>query len=142
MAVPTGPSKKPATPGPNRPTRSPTPASSWAPASVVIGPSIPHAIEAWERFWPRVRSSSPVWWGASCDDDAVSAVRHPDRVGLATVFAQIPGKWVAVDLDTNEPRVVADSPAEMVAEIRCSGIDNVAVVRAPETNEPQLVGLG
>lgn len=80
--------------------------------------------------------------GASCDDDAVSAVPHPDRVGLATVLTQVPGKWVAVDLDTNEPRIVADSPAEMVAEIRRSGTDNVAVVRAPGTNEPQLVGLG
>ena len=72
----------------------------------------------------------------------MSAVAHPDRVGLATVFAQVPGKWVAVDMDSNELRVVADSPAEMVAEIRRSGIHNVAVVRAPETNEPQLVGLG
>lgn len=80
--------------------------------------------------------------GASCDDDAVSTVPHPDRVGLATVLAQVPGKWVAVDLDTNEPRVVADSPAEMVAAIRRSGIHNVAVVRAPEPDEPQLVGLG
>lgn len=65
-----------------------------------------------------------------------------DRVGLATVLAQVPGKWVAVDLDINEPRVVAGSPYELVAEIRRRGISNVAVVRAPAPDEPELVGLG
>ncbi len=65
-----------------------------------------------------------------------------DRVGLAAVLAQVPGKWVAVDRDTNEPRMVADSPYELAAEIRRSGIGNVAVVRAPDPDEPELVGLG
>jgi hypothetical protein len=54
----------------------------------------------------------------------------------------VPGKWVAVDRDTNEPRMVADSPHELAAEIRSSGIGNVAVVRAPGPDEPELVGLG
>lgn len=65
-----------------------------------------------------------------------------ERVGLASVLAQVPGKWVAVDRDTNEPRMVADSPYELAAEIRRSGIGNIAVVRAPDPEEPELVGLG
>lgn len=65
-----------------------------------------------------------------------------DRLGMATVLAQVPGKWVAVDRDTNEPRMVAGSPYELAAEIRRSGISNVAVVRAPYPDEPELVGLG
>lgn len=77
-----------------------------------------------------------------CDDGAVSAVPQPDRVCLASVLAEVPGKWVAVDLDTNALRVVADSPAELVTEIRRCDIGNIAVVRAPEPDEPQLVGLG
>ena len=65
-----------------------------------------------------------------------------NRLGLATVLAQVPGKWVAVDRDTNEPRMVADSPHELAAEIRRSGIGNVAVVGSPGPDEPELVGLG
>ena len=64
-----------------------------------------------------------------------------NRLGLATVLAQVPGKWVAVDRDTNEPRMAAYSPLELAAEIR-SGIGNVAVVRSPGPDEPELVGLG
>ncbi len=85
--------------------------------------------------------------GEPCDDGvhankSAGAPLMADRVGLATVLAQVPGKWVAVDLDTNEPRLVADSPYELVAEIRRSGIGNVGVVRAPDPDEPELVGLG
>lgn len=65
-----------------------------------------------------------------------------NRLGLATVLAQVPGKWVAMERDTNEPRTVADPPYELAAEIRRSGIGNVAVVRAPGPDEPELVGLG
>lgn len=65
-----------------------------------------------------------------------------NRVDLATVLAQVPGKWVAVDRYMNEPRMVADSPHELAEEIRSSGIGNVAVVRAPGPDEPELVGLG
>lgn len=80
--------------------------------------------------------------GAPCDDGPMSAVPHPDRVGLASVLAQVPGKWVAIDLETNELRVVADTPTQLVAEVRRSRITDIGVVRAPERDEPQLVGLG
>lgn len=66
----------------------------------------------------------------------------PDRVALSSVFAESAGKWVAVDRFTNEPRLMADSPYELAAEIRRRGLRNVAVVRAPDPSEPELVGLG
>lgn len=62
--------------------------------------------------------------------------------GLASVLAQFPGKFVAVDRTTNEPKLVADSPYQLSAEIRRRGMRNLAVVRAPDPQEPELVGLG
>lgn len=64
------------------------------------------------------------------------------RLGLSTTLAEAAGKWVAVDRSTNEPRLMADSPYELAAEIRRQGLRNVAVVRAPDPSEPELVGLG
>lgn len=66
----------------------------------------------------------------------------PDRISLSSVLAESAGRWVAVDRATNEPRLMADSPYELAAEIRRRGLRNVAVVRAPEPSEPELVGLG
>jgi len=67
---------------------------------------------------------------------------QPEPVGLSTVLGQTAGKWVAVDRDTNELRLAADSPYELAMEIRRRGVSNVAVVRAPDPSEPELVGLG
>lgn len=67
---------------------------------------------------------------------------QPERLGLATVLVQSPGKWVAVDRATNEARLIAESPYELAAEIRKRNLRNVAVVRAPDPSEPELVGLG
>lgn len=64
------------------------------------------------------------------------------RASLASVLARVPGRWVAVDRATNEMRAVADSPEDLIAEIRLRGLTGVAVVRAPEPSEPELVGLG
>lgn len=66
----------------------------------------------------------------------------PDLVALSSVLAESAGKWVAVDRSTNEPRLMADSPYQLAAEIRQRGLRNVAVVRAPDPSEPELVGLG
>ena len=65
-----------------------------------------------------------------------------ERGSLAAVLAECAGKWVAVDRATNEARLMADSPYELAAEIRRLGLRNVAVVRAPDPSEPELVGLG
>lgn len=66
----------------------------------------------------------------------------PERVALASVLAESAGKWVAVDRTTNEARLISDSPYELAAEIRRQGLTNIAVVRAPDPSEPELVGLG
>jgi hypothetical protein len=66
----------------------------------------------------------------------------PERVALSSVLAESAGKWIAVDRKTNEARLLADSPYELAAEIRRRGLRNVAVVRAPDPSEPELVGLG
>ena len=81
------------------------------------------------RWWSWNRKGSPV-------------ARKPERAALASVLAESAGKWVAVDRTTNEPRAMADSPYKLSAEIRSRGLRNIAVVRAPDPSEPELVGLG
>lgn len=66
----------------------------------------------------------------------------PARTPLSQVLGQVPGCWVAVDRTTNELRAVAQSPYELAARVRADGLTNVAIVRAPDVDEPELVGLG
>jgi hypothetical protein len=66
---------------------------------------------------------------------------RPER-SLADTLAECSGMWVAIDIATNEPRAVAPSPYALAAEIRERRLTNVAVVRAPDPAEPELVGLG
>lgn len=80
------------------------------------------------------------WWSWNRKRYAVAST--PDRVALASVLAESAGMWVAVDRTTNEPRAMADSPYKLAAEIRQRDLRNVAVVRAPDPSEPELVGLG
>jgi hypothetical protein len=61
---------------------------------------------------------------------------------LYSVLEEFPGKWVAVDMKTGEPRAVADDPRQLSAQIRSQGLRNVSVVRAPEPDEPIYQGLG
>ncbi len=61
---------------------------------------------------------------------------------LSRVLAEVPGCWVAVDRRTNELRAVAASPYDLATKIRELGLHSVAVVRAPDATEPELVGLG
>jgi hypothetical protein len=61
---------------------------------------------------------------------------------LASVLREIPGCWVAVNRTTGEPMAVEDSPYKLAATIRSRRLKNVAVVRAPDPGEPELVGLG
>jgi hypothetical protein len=80
------------------------------------------------------------WW--RWNRRRVLVPSRPGAVGLGEVLAQAAGKWVAVDRNTNEARLIAGSPYELAAEIRRLGLTNVAVVRAPDPSEPELVGLG
>jgi hypothetical protein len=71
-----------------------------------------------------------------------SSVQSDERRGLAGVLAEGAGHWVAVDRRTNEPKAMADTPYQLAAEIKRLGLMDVAVVRAPDPSEPELVGLG
>lgn len=75
--------------------------------------------------------------------------RYPRGMGtrasrrpLASVLAEVPGCWVAIDRRTNTPRAVADTPYKLTAMIRDQGLKGVAIVRAPDAMDPELVGLG
>ena len=61
---------------------------------------------------------------------------------LSETLAEAPGCWLAVDRATNEVRAAARSPYELTAEIERRRLTGVAVVRAPDPSEPELVGLG
>jgi hypothetical protein len=61
---------------------------------------------------------------------------------LSSVLREVPGRWVAVDRTTGEPVAVADTPYKLAAELHSRRVKNVAIVRAPDPSEPELVGLG
>lgn len=61
---------------------------------------------------------------------------------LSESLAEAPGCWLAIDRVTNEIRAIADSPYSLAAKIQQEGLSGVAVVRAPDPSEPELVGLG
>ena len=73
---------------------------------------------------------------------AKNAKREAVKRPLAEVLVGLGGCWVAVDRRTNEPRAVAKTPYELSAKLRAERITGVAVVRAPDPSEPELVGLG
>jgi len=53
-----------------------------------------------------------------------------------------PGKYVAIDMRTDEVVIAADTPQELEAEIHAEGVRHIAVMRAPTEDEPLLVGPG
>jgi hypothetical protein len=61
---------------------------------------------------------------------------------LAETLRQFAGSWVAVDRRTGRAVEAADSPYALSAKLRERGLKNVAIVRAPDENDPELVGLG
>jgi hypothetical protein len=61
---------------------------------------------------------------------------------LAETLREFAGNWVAVDRNTGEAVEAAETPYALSAKIRDQGLKNVAIVRAPDETEPELVGLG
>jgi hypothetical protein len=53
-----------------------------------------------------------------------------------------PGKYVAIDMRTDEVVAVADTPQDLHEEIHRRGLKNVATMRAPTPDEPLFVGPG
>lgn len=52
------------------------------------------------------------------------------------------GKYVAIDMKTDEVVLSADTPHQLDADIRAKGFRNVMVMRAPSEDEPLFVGPG
>lgn len=63
-------------------------------------------------------------------------------LALADALRGFAGKWVAVDRRTGEAVDAAETPHALSARIREKCLRNVAIVRAPDSSEPELVGLG
>lgn len=53
---------------------------------------------------------------------------------------RFPGKYVAIDMKTDEVVLAADTPQELEREIRAKALKNVATMRAPTPDEPLFVG--
>ncbi|MGH9225751.1 MAG: DUF5678 domain-containing protein [Acidimicrobiales bacterium] len=53
-----------------------------------------------------------------------------------------PGKYVAIDMKTDEVVLATDTPQELEVKIRTQGLRNVMVMRAPMEDEPLFVGPG
>jgi len=53
-----------------------------------------------------------------------------------------PGKFVAIDMKTDEVVLSADTPQALNADIKAQGLRNVMVMRAPTEDEPLFVGPG
>jgi hypothetical protein len=61
-------------------------------------------------------------------------VRRPDLANYA-------GRYVALDLDSDEVLADADTMLALIAIVREQGL-RASIVRAPRDDEPVLVGLG
>jgi len=57
-------------------------------------------------------------------------------------FLQYPGQWVALNRVTGECVVARLDPLELSAYLRENDIRGISVVRAPEVDEPEMVGFG
>lgn len=55
---------------------------------------------------------------------------------------RFPGKWVAIDMATDDVVLTADTPQQLEADIRARGLRNVLVIRAPKEDELLFVGPG
>ena len=62
------------------------------------------------------------------------SVRRPD-------LSRFPGRYVALDLDTDEVLADAATLPELAAMVRAREL-RASIVRAPRDDEPVLVGLG
>ncbi len=57
-------------------------------------------------------------------------------------FIQHPGQFVALDMVTGECVAARSDPLELSAYIKENDIKGVSITRAPEVDEPEMVGLG
>lgn len=69
-------------------------------------------------------------------------VTRAENLQLEEAFDECAGQWVAIDRRTGEVRAAARSPYELSAEIKGRQLKGVDILRAPEHNEPEVVGFG
>jgi hypothetical protein len=67
-------------------------------------------------------------------------VTRPESVDLSEALRSCPGKWVAVR--QGQMVDVADSPYALVQALHEREITDATIIRAPDVDEPELVGLG
>lgn len=74
------------------------------------------------------------------DGERMHALRKMSPVDLSEELRQCAGKWVAV----KGGRVVEvrETPYALVMALHERGIDDATILRAPASNEPELVGFG
>ncbi len=66
----------------------------------------------------------------------------PARQPLSQILAECAGNWIAVDRATNALLAAAPTADALALQVRDRRLRNVAVLRAPDPLEPELVGLG
>lgn len=72
---------------------------------------------------------------------AVDAARwHHGGMPRDWHLERYPGKYVAIDMATDEVVLTADTPHELHELIQAQGLRNVATMRAPTEDEPLFVG--
>lgn len=64
------------------------------------------------------------------------------RQPLSDVLRECAGNWIAIDRATNALVEVASTADALVIRVRERRLKNVAILRAPDPSEPELVGLG
>ncbi len=67
-------------------------------------------------------------------------MRKMSPVDLAEELRQCAGKWVAIR--GGAVVEVRETPYALVMALHERGIDDATILRAPASNEPELVGLG
>ncbi|HVM15594.1 MAG TPA: hypothetical protein VM287_14860 [Egibacteraceae bacterium] len=70
----------------------------------------------------------------------MATTRKMRPVDLAEELRQCAGKWVA--LKGGRVVEVRETPYALVMALHERGIDDATILRAPASNEPELVGFG
>ena len=65
---------------------------------------------------------------------------RPESLDVSEALRSCPGKWVAIR--DGQMVDVRESPYELVQALHERDITDATIIRAPDIDEPELVGLG
>lgn len=65
-----------------------------------------------------------------------------EHLRLEEAFTQCAGQFIAVDRRTGNVVAARPTPYELSAHLKSNRISGVDVMRAPDLNEPEVVGIG